>query len=133
MKYLVGSLVSRRHKKEHFGQVVPIEDVEAIFGIVNSIVRVPCVCRRVTVGKEVRYCLGIGLLPEIVRKSRMADTSYESGPDTEGMEVLSTEEALGFMRDLEKNGAVHTIWTFGTPFIGAVCNCATGPIVLPCG
>ena len=48
-RQLLGSLISRRYKKEHFGQVVPIEDVEAIFGMVNSIVRVPCVCRAVTV------------------------------------------------------------------------------------
>jgi heterodisulfide reductase subunit A-like polyferredoxin len=27
------------------------------------------------------------------------------------------------MEEMEHHGAVHTIWTMVTPFIGAVCNC----------
>lgn len=55
--------VVRRMKKWHFGQVLPLEDVEAIFGFVNSIVRVPCICRHVTLGREARYCYGVSLGP----------------------------------------------------------------------
>jgi len=27
------------------------------------------------------------------------------------------------MEEIEEDGAIHTIWTMLTPFIGAVCNC----------
>ena len=27
------------------------------------------------------------------------------------------------VREFDKEGKVHSIWTFGTPFIGAICNC----------
>jgi len=36
---------------------------------------------------------------------------------------LSQERALEQMETMEEQGAVHTIWTMMTPFIGAVCNC----------
>jgi hypothetical protein len=42
---LTGSLV-RRQKRSHYGQVVPIEDVERILGFVTSVTRVACFCPR---------------------------------------------------------------------------------------
>ena len=38
--FLVG-----RQKKVHYGQVLPVEDVEQVFGFVNSVIRLPCICR----------------------------------------------------------------------------------------
>jgi len=35
-------LITRKQKKVHYGQVIPIEDVEKIFRLTNSIVRVAC-------------------------------------------------------------------------------------------
>ena len=37
IKYVLAHGITGRMKKVHFGQVVPIEDVERIFDIVNSI------------------------------------------------------------------------------------------------
>lgn len=119
MKSLIGSLTTSRMKKTHFGQVVPIEDVEQILQIVNSVCRVPCVCRNVTTGNEARYCLPVTTSPI----GEGIDSSYWWGPDATGMEVLSREEALEFMRGIEGDGCMHSVWTFGTPFIGAICNC----------
>jgi hypothetical protein len=56
----VPDLVSRaliaRQKKTHFGQVTPIEDVDKVLDMVDSFVRLPCVCRSLTTGrKQVRY------------------------------------------------------------------------------
>jgi ferredoxin len=48
---------------------------------------------------------------------------YLTGPDTSGLEALSREEAANSIRELEKKGCCHTIWTFMTPFIGGICNC----------
>jgi len=123
---LVRRMVSRKMKRVHYGQVVPIEDVERIFGMMNSIVRMSCVCRHVTLGKEKRYCYGVSLSPNggkfgaIVRG---LDKSFLNGPDAAGLESLSREEAVAALSDHEHEGLCHTVWTFRTPFIGGGCNC----------
>ncbi len=51
--------------------------------------------------------------------------SYFGKPSDEGLESLSLHEAVHQMEEMEEDGAIHTIWTMLTPFIGAVCNCTT--------
>jgi ferredoxin len=123
---LVRRLVPRKMKKRHYGQVVPIEDVEKIFGFVNSIVRVACYCRHFTVGKEKRYCYGISMGPnggKFGELMKNVDTSFLTGPDSAGVETLTKEQAIASFREHEKEGLCHTVWTFQTPFIGGICNC----------
>jgi Pyruvate/2-oxoacid:ferredoxin oxidoreductase delta subunit len=126
IKAVIGWTITRKMKKEHFGQVLPIEDVEQIFGFVNSIVRVACACRHVTLGEEKRYCYGISLSPdggafnEILRG---IDSSFLTGPDSEGLETVTKDEAIAAFRSHEQEGLCHTVWTFRAPFIGGVCNC----------
>ncbi len=116
-----------RQKKSHYGQVLPIEEVERIFAFVNSVVRLPCICRQAMVGSEQRYCYGVSMVPQeqsgFTRIAREIDASWLTGPDTGGLEALSKEEALASLRELEKKGLCHTVWTFITPFIGGICNC----------
>jgi NAD-dependent dihydropyrimidine dehydrogenase PreA subunit len=123
---LVRRLVPRKMKKRHYGQVVPIEDVEKIFGFVNSIVRVACYCRHFTVGKEKRYCYGISMGPnggKFGELMKNVDTSFLTGPDSASVETLTKEQAIASFREHEKEGLCHTVWTFQTPFIGGICNC----------
>ena len=54
---------------------------------------------------------------------RQIDASYLTGPDTAGLETLSKEEALAALRQHEKEGLCHTVWTFIPPFINGICNC----------
>jgi len=118
--------LSNRQKRVHFGQVLPIEDVEHIFSFVSSIVRMACICRQTTVGTEQRYCYGVSMAPKEGKMDqiiRAIDASYLTGPDTAGLETLSKDEALGSLREHEKEGLCHTVWTFITPFIGGICNC----------
>ena len=118
--------LSNRQKRVHYGQVVPIEDMERIFGFVNKIVRLPCICRKVTLGKEKRYCYGLSISPgggEFSRLLQSLEHSYLKGPDTSEFEVLTREEALQALRGHEREGLCHTVWTFHTPFIGGLCNC----------
>jgi Pyruvate/2-oxoacid:ferredoxin oxidoreductase delta subunit len=118
--------VSNRQKQVHYGQVVPIEDLERILGLVNSVVRLPCICRKITLGKEKRYCYGVSISPgggELVRIIDGLDKSYVKGADTSGFETLSKDEALQALREHEREGLCHTVWTFRTPFIGGICNC----------
>ena len=126
VKRAVRGRISNRMKASHFGQVVPIEDVEKIFEFITSIVRLPCVCRHITVGHEHRYCYGVSLAPdggEMARIIRGIDAAYLTGPDTAGLEPLTKEQALAAFRDHEKHGLCHTVWTFRAPYIGGVCNC----------
>ena len=120
---LVSRNITRKYKKEQFGQVVPMEDVEKIFEIINSIVRLPCVCRKTLTGREERYCFGISVLPGWAWKKNKIDSSYISGPYIQGMEEMKKEDALSLIKDFENKGLVHSIWTFVTPFIGGLCNC----------
>lgn len=118
-------MITRKQKKMHYGQVVPIEDVEKIFNLTNSIVRVACYCRYNTLGKEKRYCYGISVSPETSLAQILGTVveGFDGGPYTSGVETLTREEALEAFRKHEREGLAHTIWTFGTPFIGGVCNC----------
>jgi hypothetical protein len=48
----VSLLLTKTQKKNHFSQVVPIEEVEQIFKMVEGVIRLPCVCRKVTTGNK---------------------------------------------------------------------------------
>ncbi len=126
IRSVVGRIVTKRMKKNHFGQVVPIEDIEKIFGFVNSIVRISCICRRVTLGKEKRYCYAVSLGPDgggLAEIMRGVDKSFINGPDAAENELLTRDEAMAAFREHEREGLCHSVWTFQTPFIAAICNC----------
>lgn len=126
VKDIVGGIVTRKMKKNHFGQVVPIEDIEKIFGFVNSIVRVSCICRHVTLGKDQRYCYAVSLGPgggKMAEIFRGIDGSFMNGPDASDNELLTKDEAVAALRGHEREGLCHSVWTFKTPFIAAICNC----------
>ncbi|MHC4620333.1 MAG: 4Fe-4S binding protein [Planctomycetota bacterium] len=123
---MVRSVVTRKSKKVHYGQVVPIEDVERIFEFVNSIVRVACICRHITLGEEKRYCYGVSVGPNGGKLGEIMaglDKSFLNGPDTAGVERLGKKETIEALREHEKEGLCHSVWTFQSPFIGGVCNC----------
>ncbi len=123
---LVRRFVTWKMKKQHYGQVVPIEDIEKIFGFVNSISRVACICRHITLGKEKRYCYGVSMGPDRGKFGELVnglDSSFLNGADSAGTETISKEQAIADLREHEKEGLCHTVWTFKTPFIGGICNC----------
>jgi NAD-dependent dihydropyrimidine dehydrogenase PreA subunit len=124
---VVTPIAINRQKRVHYGQVVPIEEIERIFEFVNHVTRLPCICRQATLGTEQRYCYAVSMGPgarsQLIEVLGGVDASYLTGPDTGGLEALSREEALVNIRELENQGLCHTVWTFITPFIGGICNC----------
>ncbi len=111
-------------KKNHYGQVVPIEDIERIFEFVNCIVRIACICRYAALHSEQRYCYSISLVPDGGQMGEMIrQSNFLNGPGSMGLEMLTKEQALAAFRDHEKESLCHTVWTFVTPFIGGICNC----------
>jgi Pyruvate/2-oxoacid:ferredoxin oxidoreductase delta subunit len=136
IKGLVSGLITRRQKKIHFGQIVPLEDIREIFGFVKTIVRVTCICRQASLGQEKRFCYGVSLAPDGGQFAEILaglDPSFAAGPDNQGLEVLTPEEALTAFQAHEHEGLCHSVWTFHTPFIGGICNCdRVGCLALRC-
>lgn len=105
-----------RSKAVHFGQVLPIEDIEQVVDMVDSITRLPCGCRFISTGKtDKRYCIGLGMdkwgiLGEF--------------PDAaSSLEVLDKAEAKSIFRQYDEEGLLHSIWTGVTPYTIGICNC----------
>jgi ferredoxin len=113
---------SKKMQSIHYGQPVPYEECEQIFDITTSIVSVPCVCRRFAGHKPEEVCLLVTTQPiEAVVEEGFRD--YVDGPDTRDLRRLSKTDALALLRQCEERGLMHSVWTFLTPFIGAICNC----------
>jgi len=125
LRRLIYSFHERRYRRDHFGQVVPIEEIGQILQLANSIIRLPCLCRKSTTGRtDAEYCFGLGLDPEKLLDVKEAFLeTFKPGPEVKLFERLTHEEALELHRSFEDRGLIHTIWTFKTPFIGAICNC----------
>jgi ferredoxin len=103
-------------KIEHFGQVLPIEDVESVIDRVDSITRMPCGCRFFTTGKaDRRYCFGLGM-DKLGILGRFPDAASS-------LEVLGKEEAKKIFRQYDEEGLMHSIWTGVTPYVIGICNC----------
>jgi len=117
----IAKAMQERAKAEHFGQVLPFEEIRELILKAATIVRMPCACRWTTERKEVRACYGVSYGPEAWYRS--IDMSYFGKAPGMGLESLDRETAILQIKELEEQGAVHTIWTMVTPFIGAVCNC----------
>lgn len=111
-----------KSKQEHFGQVLPIEEISELVRTAKTVVRMPCACRWDIEKKEVRCCYAISYGPEPWYNA--IDMSYFGTASDQGLESLSADIALKQMEAMEEQGAIHTIWTMMTPFIGAICNCS---------
>jgi Pyruvate/2-oxoacid:ferredoxin oxidoreductase delta subunit len=109
-------------KAEHFGQVLPIEEISEVVKRARTVVRMPCACRW-NIGKsEERCCYAVSYGPEPWYQG--IDMEYFGKASDEGLESLSPDQAIVQMTEMEKQGSIHTIWTMMTPFIGAICNCS---------
>jgi ferredoxin len=105
-----------RRKVEHFGQILPIEDVEKVIDMVDSITRMPCGCRFLTTGKaDRRYCFGLG----VDRWGILGNYPDASS----GLEVLDKDEAKKIFRQYDEEGLIHSIWVGVTPYVSWLCNC----------
>ena len=116
-KAALASRVEER-KQNHWGQVVPLEEIEQILDMTVSVVRFPCVCRSTLRGVyDARYCFGTTAF-------KQANAAIAQYPDwSTDLEVLTAEEAKKAIHKLDRDGLVHTVWTMITPYIGGICNC----------
>jgi ferredoxin len=117
------SMASKTMQESHFGQPVPIEECEAILDICTSVVRIPCPCRAAAGTRDEGYCLAITTKP-VDRVLDEAYADYDCGPDTAKFERLTKEQTIALLRRCEEQGLMHSVWTFMTPFVAAICNCS---------
>jgi len=97
---------------------VTLEEVHDIMDISYPIARMTCRCRRQTRAlrdSDNSFCIGIGV----------GMFKWERWPETYrgGVEFLNVRDAKDWLTEINKRGAVHTFWVFGTPYIGGICNC----------
>ncbi len=105
-----------RRKISNFGQVLPLEDVEKVLQLADSITRLPCACRYFNRGlTNQRYCFGLG-----IDRARVLGKFPDS---TSCLEVISREEAVQLIRKFDQEGLMHSVWTGVTPYMSGVCNC----------
>jgi ferredoxin len=112
-------------QKFHFGQVVPIEDLEHVLGMMSSVVRLPCLCRRYIKGTNERYCLGI-TMDDTLKEPEMKDglgRIFYGNSAFQDFEYMTHDEVINFARELDQREFVHTVWTIKTPYIAVICNC----------
>jgi NAD-dependent dihydropyrimidine dehydrogenase PreA subunit len=113
--------MEEKARVEHFGQILPIEEIRDIVLRADSIVRMPCACRWTISRREERCCYALSYTPDAWYKG--FDMSYFGKSSDDGLEPVGAAEAVRQMEVMEDSGAIHSIWTMMTPFIGAVCNC----------
>ena len=102
----------------HFGQVVTQEEVHQMLEFMYPIGLMTCACRRSMrgLGNDDNWtCIGMG--PGMYKWERWPE-NYRGG-----MLFLSPEEAKEVIDTLNRRGLVHCVYTFGTPYLGGLCNC----------
>ncbi|KPJ49890.1 MAG: 4Fe-4S ferredoxin [Dehalococcoidia bacterium DG_22] len=102
----------------HFGQVITEEEMHQILDIMYPIGLMTCACRRSMRGlpdEENFTCIGMG--PGMYKWERWPDT-YRGG-----LCFLTPDEAKEALDTMRRRGLVHTVFTFGTPYLGGLCNC----------
>ncbi|HMK60343.1 MAG TPA: 4Fe-4S binding protein [Dissulfurispiraceae bacterium] len=113
--------MEEKARAEHFGQVLPIEEIRSVVLKAESVVRMPCACRWTVTRKDERCCYALSYSPDPWYKG--FDMGYFGKSPEEGLEAVLPSIAIEQMDAMEESGAIHSIWTMMTPFIGAVCNC----------
>lgn len=84
-QWLAHPYLTRTQKQNHFGQIVPLEDVEQVVEQMEGVVRLACVCRQVTDGqKGSRYCYALTSDPLLAAE---IDDSFN-------LEVITPAEAI---------------------------------------
>jgi len=123
LAYLAKGTITRNMQRNHFGQPLPLEDVERVLEMATSITAIPCICRMHEPNRTAdEVCIMVTSKPI---DSVLADgfKDYDGGPELDDFHTLTKNEALSLMRSCEERGLMHSIWTFKTPFTAAICNC----------
>lgn len=114
---------------EHIGamskmQVVPLKDVEQMLEIAGMNTKLNCVCRYFYRGwmqknQDEMYCGGMG--PSMLRWERWPER-YKGCTEQGGIKFMSVDEAIEWIREMDKIGWVHCVGHEVTS-VNMLCNC----------
>lgn len=114
---LISSYAKRKlenyYNEKHSGQVISLEDAINICSIPGRVSIIDCPCKKHLTGRSEKKCMLFTTTAEIV----------DSIPEFSPVKDVGSEEATELLKELDSSGQVHTVWTFKTPYIGAICNC----------
>lgn len=102
----------------HLGWVITLEDALKVIDMIYPIALMTCDCRRSMAGlpdEENFTCIGMGA--GMYKWERWANT-YRGG-----VHFLTPDETKEVVVKMNKRGLVQCLYTFGTPYIGGLCNC----------
>lgn len=105
--------ISNYFSQKHAGQVISLEDAITICSIPGRVSVIDCPCQKYIAGKKERKCILFGTTADIV----------ENLPEFSHISDLDFEDAAKLLKSVETEGKIHTVWTFMSPYIGAICNC----------
>jgi len=102
----------------HIGQVVPLEDAEAILThcAAEPIIEKNCMCRYMSRGVKEACCINFGVMSEII------DKLPRFVPEKEKYHLTRTE-AVSRFREHNAKGYIGTIWYGPYPYINNLCSC----------
>lgn len=113
IKDIAETKVKNYFTEKHAGQVVSIEDAISICNIPGRVSVIDCPCQKYLNNKNDKKCILFGTTADIV----------ENIPKISSVKDVDSEEIAELLKSTEVEGKIHTIWTFKTHYIGAICNC----------
>jgi Pyruvate/2-oxoacid:ferredoxin oxidoreductase delta subunit len=102
----------------HFGQVIPLEDGQAILSELaqDPLICNYCMCRFMSRGEKERICINFGALSGIIEKMPRFIPK-------EGTVRIDREEAMDILEKNNKKGYIASVWFQPVPYINAICSC----------
>ncbi|MFH1587598.1 MAG: 4Fe-4S binding protein [Candidatus Diapherotrites archaeon] len=100
------------YTKHHSGQIIPLDDALEILDIAGDFRLFDCPCEKLIDGVSSKKCLMLG-----PKSDRMNSLSKEKS------EILDREDIENYLRGFNEKGLVHSVWTYGVPYIGCICSC----------
>lgn len=98
--------------QKHAGQIISLEDAISICSIPGRVSVIDCPCQKYLFNRKEKKCILFGTTADIVENLPNLDT-YD----------MDFEDVAELLKSTESKGQVHTVWTFISPYIGAICNC----------
>jgi NAD-dependent dihydropyrimidine dehydrogenase PreA subunit len=107
-------------QKHSLGQVVMLDEAMRVVETASPLALIACLCRRGLRGTEERdereyscLALGVGMF------------KWDRWPERYrgGVRFVTPARAKQWLERWSKRGLMQTVMTFGTPYIGGLCNC----------
>jgi NAD-dependent dihydropyrimidine dehydrogenase PreA subunit len=113
-------LATEMARQYSVGQVVTLDEAMQVVEVASPLALMSCICRKNLRASEERdereySCLGLGV--GMFKWDRWPER-YKGG-----VKFVTPSRAKQWLERWSKRGLMQTLMTFGTPYIGGLCNC----------